>query len=204
MRDAIITICKENLSPNGIAYVSYNTLPGWNVVKTIRDMMVYHSQNFGDAATRLREARQMLNFTIENSIGDDTLYRQMLQQEARLVSESADGYLYHDHLEHHNDPCYFHEFMSKAVDKGLQYLGDQNFPAMNLSSCAEPARSVLAQMDDIVRQEQYIDFLTNRRFRRTMLCHADVPISRDVTSDRLEGSSIVRCWFPRMVSILST
>jgi len=55
-----------------------------------------------------------------------------------------------------------------------------------------------------VRQEQYIDFLTNRRFRRTMLCHADVPISRDVTSDRLEGSSIVRCWFPRMVSILST
>lgn len=187
VRDAIITVCKENLSPNGIAYVSYNTLPGWNMIKTIRDMMVYHGQNFADAETRLREARQMLNFAIENAGSDDAPYKQMLQAEATLISNSADGFLYHDHLEHHNEPCYFHEFMSKAVDKGLQYLGDHDFSAMNLSGYSEQARSTLAQIDDMVRQEQYIDFLTNRRFRQTMLCHADVALSRDVTSDRLSG-----------------
>jgi methyltransferase-like protein/2-polyprenyl-3-methyl-5-hydroxy-6-metoxy-1,4-benzoquinol methylase len=187
VRDAIITVCKENLSQSGIAYVSYNTLPGWDVIKTIRDMMVYHSQNFADAETRIREARQMLNFVIENSGDGDTPYKQMLQAEATRVSRIADGYLYHDHLEHHNDPCYFHEFMSKAADRGLQYLGDHDFSAMNLSGYTEPARGILAQIDDIVRQEQYIDFLTNRRFRQTMLCHADVALSRNVTSDRLSG-----------------
>ena len=134
----------------------------------------------------------------------DTPYKQMLQAEATRVSRIADVYLYHDHLEHHNDPCYFHKFMSKAADRGLQYLGDHDFSAMNLSGYTEPARGTLAPIDDIVRQAQYTVLLTHRRFRQTMLCHADVPISRDVTSDRLEGSSIVRCWFPRMVSILST
>ena len=59
------------------------------------------------------------------------------------------------------------------------YLG--NFP--------QNARDTLGQITDIVRQEQYLDFLTNRRFRSTLLCHAGVELSRDVSSDRLQSFS---------------
>ena len=187
VRDAIITVCKQNLSENGIAYVSYNTLPGWNMVKTIRDMMFYHTQNFADASSRILEARRMLNFAINNSSGGDSPYKQMLQTETTLLSKVDDNYLYHDHLEHHNEPCYFHEFMSKASAKGLEYLGDSALSTMYLGNYAQQARELLVKVDDIVRQEQYLDFLTNRRFRSTLLCHAEVALSRHVPTDRLEG-----------------
>ena len=36
VRNKIIAICKENLNENGLAYISYNTLPGWNNLATIR------------------------------------------------------------------------------------------------------------------------------------------------------------------------
>ena len=187
VRDAIITVCKQNLTRNGIAYVSYNTLPGWNMVKTIRDMMFYHVQNFSDAGSKILEARRMLDFAINNSSGGDSPYKKILQMEATLLRKVDDNYLYHDHLEHHNEPCYFHEFMSKATAKGLNYLGDSTLSTMYLGNHAEQAREILVKVDDIVRQEQYFDFLTNRRFRSTLLCHAEVALSRNVTNDRLEG-----------------
>src|SRR5216684_1854115 len=42
VQDKILSICHTNLQPNGIAYISYNTLPGWHMRGMIRDMMRYH------------------------------------------------------------------------------------------------------------------------------------------------------------------
>ena len=42
VREKILEISNKNLIENGIAYISYNTLPGWNMVRTIREMMAYH------------------------------------------------------------------------------------------------------------------------------------------------------------------
>ena len=114
VRDKILAICKDNLSHNGIAYISYNTLPGWNMLKTIRDMMIYHIGQFTDPAAKILEARRMLNFALENSGGGDTPYKQMLKNEVDVLSKAEDSYLFHDHLEHQNEPCYFHEFMANS------------------------------------------------------------------------------------------
>ena len=46
VRNKIIAICKENLNENGLAYISYNTLPGWNNLATIRELAHFHSNNF--------------------------------------------------------------------------------------------------------------------------------------------------------------
>jgi methyltransferase-like protein len=44
----------------------------------------------------------------------------------------------------------------------------------------------LATVGDIVRQEQYMDFMNNRRFRTTLLCRAAVALDRKLTVARLE------------------
>src|SRR5262249_29794315 len=46
VQDKILQICRQNLVPNGVAYVSYNTYPGWHMRGMIRDMMVYHSRQY--------------------------------------------------------------------------------------------------------------------------------------------------------------
>ena len=42
VQDAILRVCSRNLAPNGIAYVSYNTYPGWHVRMMAREMLVEH------------------------------------------------------------------------------------------------------------------------------------------------------------------
>ena len=41
VKDKILSICNVNLSDNGIAYVSYNTYPGWKRLEQLRDIMLY-------------------------------------------------------------------------------------------------------------------------------------------------------------------
>ena len=53
MQEKILSICKENLAPNGVAYVSYNTYPGWRMRGMIRDMMLYHARPFGETSLQV-------------------------------------------------------------------------------------------------------------------------------------------------------
>ena len=183
----LLEICGEHLSKNGVAYVSYNTLPGWNGVKTIRDMMLYHGRNFDDPAEKVTEARRMLNFVAENIKAASGPYKQTLEQEISILQKLDDNYLLHDHLEAVNEPCYFHEFMDKAAKAGLAYLGDADLPSMYLGNQAETVAETLKQMDDTVRQEQYMDFIANRRFRMTLLAKEGVGLNRNLTPESVKG-----------------
>jgi SAM-dependent methyltransferase len=70
IREAILQICRDNLVSEGVAYVSYNTLPGWRVRGMIRDMMIYHSDQFEGAAERLQQARALLDFLAQSVPAD--------------------------------------------------------------------------------------------------------------------------------------
>jgi|GEM_PF-44045 len=62
VRLKILEICGTQLTPNGIAYVSYNTYPGWHMRGMIRDMMRYHAARFSAPTDRIQQARALLRF----------------------------------------------------------------------------------------------------------------------------------------------
>ena len=70
LKQKILSICNHNLNENGIAYVSYNTLPGWNNLMTIRDMALYHSQNFKAIDEKIDQTKSLLSF-ISDAIKDN-------------------------------------------------------------------------------------------------------------------------------------
>src|SRR5262249_30408638 len=43
VQDKILEVCAGHLAPNGVAYVSYNTYPGWHIPGAVRAMMRYHA-----------------------------------------------------------------------------------------------------------------------------------------------------------------
>src|SRR3954454_14195896 len=45
-RDKILAIFAANLAPDGIAYLSYNTYPGWHLRGMVRDMLRYHADGY--------------------------------------------------------------------------------------------------------------------------------------------------------------
>jgi methyltransferase-like protein len=191
VQDKLLAVCKENLAPNGIAYVSYNTYPGWHMRGMVRDMMVYHTRNIPDALGRARQARALLDFLAQAEASEKTAYAMMLNEEIQHLRASDDSYILHEYLEDVNDPIYFHQFAERASAKGLQYLGEAEHTVMMASRFpAEVQKTLQSVAKNMVQMEQYMDFVRNRTFRQTLMCHHGVPLTRNLSPGVVRGFHI--------------
>ncbi len=180
----ILAIYSENLAANGVGYISYNTYPGWHMRGMIRHMMNYHVAQFEKPEMRIRQARALLKFMSDSVPQQDNPHGMVLKRELDLLNRQADSYLFHEHLEEQNRPLYFHQFAEWAREHQLRYLGEADFGTMLARGFSENTRQTLDRIsDDIVRKEQYMDFLRNRPFRQTLLVHDAVEVKRKVTAD---------------------
>jgi methyltransferase-like protein/2-polyprenyl-3-methyl-5-hydroxy-6-metoxy-1,4-benzoquinol methylase len=183
VQEKILDISKNNLTSEGIVFISYNTLPGWNMARSAREMMLYHSKNFSGLKEQIDQAKSILAFTKQATEGRKDYYSQMLDKEISLMQGLGDTYLRHEYLADCNFAFYFYEFMQKAKEHGLQYLADSHIHAMYLGNYPEKVANKLNAIGDIVRTEQYMDFITNRRFRSSLLCHATKKLNRNLEQE---------------------
>jgi SAM-dependent methyltransferase len=188
VQDEILATCARHLAPEGVAYVSYNTYPGWHLRGMVRDMMLFHAQRFAEPAERVAQARAFLDFLAAAVNRPDSPFGSHLREEAELLRDAPDSYLFHEHLEADNRPLYFHEFVARAAPHGLRYVGEAQPTTVMPGEFPPDVEATLRRMaDDEVQFEQYLDFLRNRTFRRTLLCHAGVPLRRDFSAESLRG-----------------
>jgi SAM-dependent methyltransferase len=173
VRDRLLALCRRALAPAGIAYVSYNALPGGRLRQALRDMLRFHSAELERPDERAEQARALLRFLLEGWPANHPLRRH-----AEGMLERDDSSLVHDDLAEVNDPVYFHEFVAHASAHGLQYLAEADFFEMQTGVVSEPVLDTLLAVEDPLRREQYLDFLKGRMFRQTLLCHDDAPVDR--------------------------
>lgn len=183
----ILSICQEMLTPNGLAFISYNAMPGWHFRTVIRDMMVYHTAPLKDPQARAQQARAFLNFLCQVVPALNNAYGIMLRSEAASLMGFSDDYILHDFLEEQNEPFYFAQFISLAAQYGLQYLGEPEFNVMLSSNFPKEIAETLGRISDnqIMRTEQYMDFIRNRPFRRNILCRKEQILNRNVSPQAL-------------------
>jgi len=188
VREKILAICAEHLSPTGIAYISYNTYPGWHMRGMIRDMMRFHALRFGTAAQRVHQARALLDFLAESARNDSGPYGTLLRAELDDISGQTDAYLYHEHLEEVNTPMYFYQFAELALKHNLRYLGEARLTTMvsgNFSPDVRRALGIVAT--DQIQAEQYLDFVRNRTFRETLLVRASSALDWAIQPDAVRA-----------------
>ena len=178
------TVGRKLLSPNGVLYVSYNTYPGWHLRGVVREMMRYHVEAFETPQQKIRQARGLLDFLVKSARTRSQAYSSLLKEEAEILENRLDSYIYHEHLEEYNEPIYFNEFV-KRVDECRAPLsgrcGDQ------LDGRADVRRSTAELLKDVplLRREQYMDFLRSRMFRCSLLCHQYVAPNYRMASHNL-------------------
>ena len=169
VQDHLLRVCRRNLATNGIAYVSYNTLPGWSMRGIIRQMMVFHARRFADPAEQVRQARGALDF-FAKSAPADTPYGTFLRAELESLQQASDHYIFHDHLEENNHPCLFADFAARAARHGLRFLAEADLQTMVPGHFPPEVQRTLQEVSgDQIYLEQYMDFLRNRMFRQTLL-----------------------------------
>jgi methyltransferase-like protein/SAM-dependent methyltransferase len=183
VRDKLLAICKANLTADGVAYISYNTYPGGHLRQMMREMMLYHIRDIREPDERIRQARAFVG-SLAASQSEASLYSMILASMERELERIEDGSLYHDQLAETNSPVYFHQFIDHARQHGLQYLAEADFFDMQYEGASETIRQT---GDDPIASEQYMDFLTCRRFRQTLLCHKEIAIDRRLNPERISG-----------------
>lgn len=172
-RAAILDLCGRSLSPDGIAYISYNTYPGWHFPAIVRDLMTYHVREIDDPNEQVRRARDLLDQAEQALPEPDGLFGRIFRIEAAKVRDRSDGAILQEQLARINTPFYFHEFLAQARDPGLSFVGDARLGTLAAVQPPRLRQALEAWSTDPLEQEQYFDFLRNRRFRRTLLCRAD-------------------------------
>lgn len=187
VRRKILTVCRDALGPQGIGYISFNTYPGWHLRESVRHMMRYHAMRYPSPDERVARARDLLSFLVSQLDENDEPYALLLKKELKALQERGDYYLFHEHLETINSPCYFHEFTEKIETFGLQYLGDANLSSMLGHEMPEATRDRIGKIaGDIIQMEQYLDFVRNRQFRMTLVCHKDLMLNRTLDTDSVK------------------
>lgn len=162
VRDQVFAICQQYLAKNGVAYISYNTLPGWQIGNIVRDQLQAKTQDIEDPALKVHYARRLLRELSVDMQSDPNAYSQLLQNEIALINEHSDNQLLHEHLSPYNYPLYITDFVEQASRYQLKYLSDAY-----LSN-----DDVLLSIDqELIEALQRLDILKNRRFRCTLLCH---------------------------------
>jgi methyltransferase-like protein/SAM-dependent methyltransferase len=201
VREKILDICSKNMTPNGVAYVSYNTYPGWRMRGMIRDMMRFHALRFDSADMRVKQARALLDFLTQSAPNDGGAYSTLLRTELEQLKHQADHYLYHEHLEDTNEPLYFHQFAALAEKHGLTYLGESRLTTMvSANFTPEVQKTLQVVASDQVQAEQYMDFVRNRTFRETLLVKSTTAPNWAINPEAIHSLHITTTVRPTVVA----
>lgn len=174
VREHLLALCNRALAADGIAYISYNALPGCHLRRMAWEMMQFHVREVADPSERVRKAREFLQW-----LGTDTMergaYGPAIRHEAmHLLNDTQPAVLYHDDLSSINEPFSISGFVGQARRHGLEYLAEADYHEFNPALLGAEAQARFAAMcgADRVVNDQYLDFLKGRRFRQTLLCRA--------------------------------
>ena len=184
--DRILELIRRHLSKDGVAYVSYNTYPGWFTNQMLREMMLFHVRALTDPRERTEEARRLIHLLARHAKEEEGTYREVFEMLAGYLDTVDDSYFFHEYLEENNEPVFFAEFARRAREAGLEYLAPARFEAWEQSLPPEVARPLQSLSDRVVRQ-QYLDYLSNRRFCRSLLCRPGPAIFDEPSVDVVRG-----------------
>lgn len=200
VKDKILNICSHNLSDRGIAYVSYNTYPGWKRLEQLRDIMLYSEKHAPNDSLQERTVytKNVLKLIAETMKLDERS-QQISDYKIKNINrvlQSNDYYVGHEYLEAINDPVYVSEFIERAQEQGCAYIGDETLNRSFitwLDSSVENNIRTLAR-DNFIDKEQYYDYVYDTQFRMALLtkCSNEDKISHD---ERVEKKVLDTLYF---------
>ena len=178
VKDALLRLIDEHLVEDGIAYVSYNTYPGWHTMEEVRQLMMFSNR---DKAQFNHKEKVLHGKTIGSIVGSQILKYDNLKERnskflgaLRSIMQKDEYYVGHDHLEPNNDPVYFYQFNDHLGAHNLTYLCDADLTLSMVRSFDADIADTLDKLalNDHVAQEQYLDFMLDTTFRKSIICKA--------------------------------
>ncbi len=185
VRERLLALSAHVLSASGVAFVSYNALPGYRLRQSLRELLALEVEGIDDPQQRIAAARRLLaRLSGENEPAT------AIGAEAAALANRSDALLFHDALADVNDAFRFSDFAARAAGHGLRYLAEADLRDLRTDAWPPDVRATLPPVDDVLRREQFLDYLKLRRFRQTLLCRAETQPAPQPIAARIASLSV--------------
>lgn len=175
LREALLAHIAAHLTPAGLAYISYNVMPGWAHGLAIREALLQMIPADEEPAARVAAARRVLGW-MAGCAADDPI-GQHTAAHLRQLDAVPDEYLFHEYLEADNAPVFFRHFATRLAAHGLQWLCEAS-GSSRWAGLPVAARAALESLADPVEREARSDLLSFTSFRRSLCVRADAAARR--------------------------
>lgn len=179
VQQALLEACRRHLSPQGLAYVSFNVAAGWGALAPLRAALLGRTDAALPAPARHRQALRVLDeLAVE---GADAV----LLKEIAYLRSASPSYLFHEYLAEFNEAIDFTTFAARLDSHDLRYVGEVG-----------PRRAVV-ELEDAWGlapegmtgrwhdAEGALDAVLGTRFRRVLVARADAECAQPPQVERL-------------------
>jgi SAM-dependent methyltransferase len=182
VRDRVLALIHDLLTPHGVAFVSYNTKPAGYLRQMVREMMLFATRGAEDPQEKLEKARAWLRVIAAGK-------HPATSTRAKELLERTDSALLHDDLADGYEPVYFHEFAEHAASHRLQYLSDANPLDQAPRDVTNQEREAILRhaAADRIAEQQLLDFVRMRQFRQSLLCHESISLKLEWNAAAARG-----------------
>ena len=169
-RSIIVDFIRDNLSPGGVVYLGYNTLPGWSHMLAIRDYMLHISNSTEANRSNIAESiKQSLN-EVNKLIDAEPLILKSapaLKSQLEGLNSQAPEYLAHEYFNRDWMPMSFAEMSSRLTDAKLTFATSADaLDQISSANFTEAQHSFLSQITDLTHREMSKDLMINQVFRK--------------------------------------
>lgn len=185
-RAAILALIQARLKPGGVAYVSYNALPGWSAISPLRRLIQQHTADIdADTIEKARTGLRYLQNLREKEIGyfvDNSPAESFLDE----IAEQDIEYVAHEFMADNAAPFYFADVATEMNNLGLQFAAnaDLHLNFIDLAAAPEHHKFLLnaGTRNDF---ETMGDFIRNQRFRKDVYVKEPNMLSEEMQQERL-------------------
>lgn len=200
-RTHIRHLLNKRLKNGGVAYVSYNALPGSQQRAAVRNIMNFHDKYLGHSQGAAR-ALDSLAFA-----------REVLEKQPNFLSTNPGSAELIQSLQKFNPVYLAHEYLNGNWDN-LHFLDVADYlghARLNFAASAQPQLNIeglgytqealdfLAKIDSPLLREQMRDYFCNTSFRRDLFMRGGLKLTPASQMERLLDTRIMLCVPPYIV-----
>ncbi len=179
VREGVMALIGRLLSPHGVAFVSYNALPGGHFRRAVRDMVLHEVGGIADPTERLAAARDFLTaFAVARK--DDRPLLAGMRDVARPIAQKPAAVLNHDEMGEVFEPQAFADVVAAAAAHGLRFLNEAEPGRLDDGLPPEPLDG-----PELIRAIQSNDHANLCFFHQTLFVRDDVAPARTPCLDAI-------------------
>jgi len=187
VRAAIMALIGHALAPDGVAFVSYNAMPGGYIRMMMRDMLLHALDGTEGTEEKIAIAHQCLEL-FSKPQDDDTAVVTALRRQAERMLEASESVLLHDELGGVFAPQRLTDVVAEAGKHGLTFLTDDSGVRVNLDGFVPDGVAPEGDLDKlVVRAAQATDYATVRFFRQSLFVRSAHKLLRVFDPQTLDG-----------------